>query len=150
MGISAGVRITRSALVLALLAAVAGCSLLPAGSAPSPQEAAREALLADYLGAVERRDAAAIEGMVSPAVDASAKIAQVLERLGGVRLHGIEATWLDEFEGSYVVATVTGTGEDGAAYELTVPMRWNDGRYDLALGHAPPSGSESSPESPAP
>ncbi|HEX2755580.1 MAG TPA: hypothetical protein VHM48_08960, partial [Candidatus Limnocylindrales bacterium] len=100
-----------------LIAVAAGCSLLPVASPSSPGQAAREALVTDYLGALERRDAAAIEAMVSPAVDASADIAQVLEQYGGVRLHELRATWLDEFGGSYVVATATGTGEDGAAYE---------------------------------
>lgn len=42
------------------------------------------------------------------------------------------------------------TGEDGAAYEIRVPMGWSDDRYYLGLGHAPPSGSEASPESPMP
>jgi hypothetical protein len=128
----------------------AGCSLLPSASPALPGQAAREALVADYLGALERRDAAALEAMVSPAVDARADIAQVLGQYGGVRLHDVRATWLDEFDGSYVVATVTGTGEDGAAYEIRVPMARSAGGYELALGHAPPTGTEASPESPAP
>jgi hypothetical protein len=133
-----------------LIAVAAGCSLLSVASPSSNGQAAREALVADYLGALERRDAAAIEAMVSPGVDASADIAQVLERYGGVKLHDVQATWLDEFEGMYVVATVTATGEDGAGYEIRVPMAWDDNRYCLALGHAPPSGSEANPESPTP
>lgn len=141
----------RTALATLLLIAVAaGCSFLPVASSSSPGQAAREALVTDYLDALERRDAAAIEAMVSPAVDASADIAQVLERYGGVRLHDIRATWLDEFDGNFVVATVTGTGDDGAAYEIRVSMGWSDSRYYLGLGHAAPTGSEASPESPTP
>ncbi len=133
-----------------LIAVAAACSLLPAASPVSPAQAAREALVTDYLGALERRDAAAIEAMVSPGVEASADIAQVLERYGGVRLHDVRATWLDEFGGIFVVATVTGTGDDGAAYEIPVPMGRNNGGYYLGLGQAAPTGSEASPESPAP
>ena len=141
----------RSAIAMVLLTAVAaGCSLLPVASTSSSSRTARDAVVADYLGALERRDAAAIEAMVSPRVDASADIVQVLERYGGVRLHGVQTTWLDEFGGSYVVATVTAAGEDGAAYEIRVPMSWSDGRYYLALGQAPPRGSEAKPESPTP
>ena len=141
----------RSAIAMVLLAAVAaGCSLLSVASTSSSSQMARDAVVTDYLGALEHRDAAAIEAMVSPRVDASADIVQVLERFGGVRLHGVQAMWLDEFEGSYVVATVTATGEDGAAYEIRVPMSWSDGRYYLALGQAPPRGSEANPGSPTP
>jgi hypothetical protein len=141
----------RSAIAMVLLAAVAaGCSVLPVASTSSSSQTARDAVVADYLGALERRDAAAIAAMVSPRVDASADIAQVLARYGGMRLHGVQAMWLDEFEGSYVVATVTATGQDGTAYEIRVPMSWSDGRYYLALGQATPSGSEANPESPTP
>jgi hypothetical protein len=136
--------------VVLLTVAVAGCSLPPAASTSSSGQSARDAIVAEYLGALERRDAAAIKAMVSPRVDAGADIAQVLERFGGVRLHAIQAMWLDEFEGSYVVATVTATGEDGAAYAIRVPMSWSDGRYSLALGQATPRGSEANPESPTP
>ena len=75
----------RTALGVLLLAVAAACSLLPTAS---PGQAAREALVTNYLGALKRRDAAAIEAMVSPGVDASVDIAQVLERYGGVKLHG--------------------------------------------------------------
>ncbi len=141
----------RSAIVIVLLMAVpSGCSLLPLASPSSSSQTARDVMVAEYLGALERRDGAAIRAMVSPRVDASADIVQVLERYGGVRLHDVQAMWLDEFEGSYVVATVTAAGEDGSTYEIRVPMSWSDGRYYLALGQAPPRGSEANPESPTP
>lgn len=140
----------RTVLAVLLIAVAAACSLLPAASPASSGQAAREALVTDYLGALERRDAAAIEAMVSPAVDASADIAQVLERYGGVRLQDVRATWLDEFDGIFVVATVTGTGDDGTAYEIRVPIQRIKGGYYLGLGQAAPTGSEASPDSPAP
>lgn len=135
---------------MALVAVVTGCSLLPAAPPASAGLAARQALVANYLDALERRDAAAIKALVSPAVDASADIAQALGAYGGIKLHDIRATWLDEFDGIFVVATITGTGEDGTAYEIRVPMQRNNGGYYLGLGQAAATGSEASPESPAP
>ena len=145
------IRLIRTALAaVALIAVAAGCSLLPVASPASPGSAARQALVANYLDALERRDEAAIKALVSPAVDPSADILQALVRYGGVKLHDVRATWLDEFDGIFVVATITGTGEDGAAYEIRVPMSRISGDYYLALGQAAPTGSEASPESPAP
>ena len=136
----------RSVLVIALLvAAAASCSLLPV----APASSSRDALLADFLVALERRDAAAIEAMIGPEANATVEIAQILERYGGVRLHDVTAEW-GEQDGHSVVATVTATGDDGLTYEFLVPMVWASERYYLALGHAPPTGREASPESPTP
>ena len=136
----------RSVLVTALLiATAASCSLLPV----APASSSRAALLADFLVALEHRDTAAMEAMIWPEADATVEIAQLLERYGGVRLHDVTAEWGEE-EGHTVVATVTATGDDGLTYEFTVPMGWANERYYLELGHAPPTGREASPESPAP
>jgi hypothetical protein len=135
---------------MALTAVVTGCSGVPGGRPASAGLAARQALVANYLDALERRDEAAIKALVSPGVDASADIAQALGTYGGIKLHDTRATWLDEFDGIFVVATIRGTGDDGLAYEIRVPMGRDDGRYYLGLGQAAPTGSESSPESPAP
>ena len=60
----------------ALVAAVAGCSLMP-GATPAPAgQAQREVLIGQFIDAVERGDAAAIAGMTGPVVDARADIAQ--------------------------------------------------------------------------
>lgn len=136
--------------MIVLVAIIAGCSIIPTPSPPSPGQAARERLVADYLAALERRDSGAVAAMVSPGVDAAADIAAVMDRYGGVRLHDARVSYRDEFAGIYVVATVTGTGDDGSPYEILVPIsRVADGYY-LALGQAAPSGSPANPASPVP
>jgi hypothetical protein len=67
-----------------------------------------------------------------------------------VQLHDTRVSYLDDFDGVYVVATVSGRGDDGTTYEIRVPISRVDDDYYLALGQATPSGSEAIPESPAP
>lgn len=74
---------------------------------------------------------------------------------GGVRLHDVRVSYLDDFDGAYVVATVTGSADDGSAddgssREIPVPMSRIDGSYYIAFGESAPSGSEADPASPAP
>ena len=136
--------------MVALLAIIAGCSILPAASTVSPGQAARERLILDYLSALERRDGEAIGAMVNPRVGATADIAAAMDQYGGVRLHDTRASYLDDFGGIYVVATISGTSDDGTAYEVRVPISRVDDDDYLALGQATPSGSETNPESPVP
>jgi hypothetical protein len=134
---------------ISLVAIIAACSVA-ASSPASPGQAARERVVAAYLAALEERDRAAIAAMVSPGIDATSEIAAELDRYGGVRLHDARVSYLDEFAGVYVVATVSGTGDEGADYTITVPMSRVDGRYYVALGQVAPSGSEADPASPRP
>ncbi len=135
---------------IGLVLVVAACSILPSGSTPATEQAARERLVTDYLAALESRDATAIAAMVSPRVNPSVDIATAIREYGGLRLHDVHVTWRGEIEWAYAVATVIGTGDDGAAHEIRVPMSWVDGVYYLALGEANSSGGEASPESPLP
>ena len=141
-------RVTLAA--IALVAVVAACSVFPAASPASPGQVARERVVVAYLAALEHRDASAIAAMVSPGVDATSDIASALDRYGGVRLHDTRVTYLDAFGGIYVVATVTGTGDGGAAYEIRVPISRVAGGYYVALGEVAPSGSQADPSSPRP
>lgn len=136
--------------MVALVGTIAGCSILPPVTPVAPAQAAREHLVADYLSALERRDGDAIAAMVNLRVDATADIAAALDQYGGVMLHDTHVSYLDEFDGIYVVATVSGTGDDGTTYEIRVPISRVDDGYYLALGQATPSGSEANPESPTP
>ena len=135
---------------IALVAVVAACSAFSGASPSSQGQADRERLVVAYLQALEHRDAAAIAAMVSPGVEASSAISSELDRYGGVSLHDGRVSYLDEFAGAYVVATVTGSGDDGMAYSIRVPISRVGDRYYLALGQAGPSGSEANPASPSP
>jgi hypothetical protein len=136
--------------MVALLAIIAGCSILPAATPASLGQAARERLVIDYLSALERRDGEAIAAMVNPRVDATSDIAAALDQYGGVQLHDTRVSYLDDFGGTYVVATVSGTDDDGTMYEIRVPISRVEDDYYLALGQATPMGSEANPDSPAP
>lgn len=108
----------------------------------------REAVIGAYLDALARRDAAAIAMLVPPTVDARQDIAAALGRYGGLRLNDVTVTYLDEFGGVYVIATVAGTGAaDLLRHQIQVPVARVGGRYFLALGAARPSGSEANPAS---
>jgi hypothetical protein len=112
---------------------------------PAPERIVRE-----FVAALEREDGAAIAAMVSPRVDASGDIAHLLATYGGMRPQEVTMTWLDEFEGRYVVATVTVVVDDGTTVQLAVPVSRDDGTYHLAIGQAPLGGPVSGPHSPAP
>jgi ketosteroid isomerase-like protein len=135
---------------IGLVLVVAACSILPSASTPATGQAARERVVTDYLAALGDRDATAIAAMVSPRVNASVDIANAIRDYGGVRLRDVQVAWRSEVEWAYAVATVTGTANDGTACEIRVPMSWVDGAYYLALGEAPSTGGEASPESPVP
>lgn len=142
-------RVTTTLVVVTLLVLIAGCgSSLPGPTQPLPGRETRELVVQDYLAGLERRDGPAIESLVSPRVDATRDIQLALAADGGRRLSDVTIASLDEFGGQYVVATVTGTGQDSALHEIKVPIARVDGRYYLALGEAAPNGSEANPASP--
>jgi hypothetical protein len=135
---------------LALVVTIAGCALVPAMSPPPPGQAQREALIGSFLVALERRDAAAVAGMVDPAVDATADIASLLDRHGGIPLSDVRVHWgQDDFGGQLIHATITGTGTDGA-HVIDVPVFWDGERATLVLGSAPGLDPGSDPRSPRP
>jgi hypothetical protein len=135
-----------------LLAVAAACSVGPAGLDASPAARGRETrelVVQDYITGLERSDAAAITLLISPQVDASRDIAAAVRKSGGQPLRDVETTYLDEFGGKYVVATVVGVGaNDGEPHEVRVPIARVGSRYYLALGEAAPNGSEANPRSP--
>ncbi len=136
---------------MALVAiSLAACSVLPSPTPASPGQAAREQLVRAYLDALAAGDEAAVQALVNPRVDAGSEVADALQRYGGVQLHDVQVAWDDQFGGSYVRATVTGTAADGRAYELLVPMSRVEDRYYLAIGEATPNGHEADPGSPRP
>ena len=142
-------RVTRTLVVVALLVFVAACGSSLHGPTQSlPGRETRDLVVRDYLAGLERRDGAAIASLVSPRVDATRDIQHVLAADGGRRLSDVTIAWLDEFGGQYVVATVTGTGQDSAVHEIKVPIARVSGRYYLGLGEAAPNGSEANPASP--
>lgn len=59
-------------------------------------------------------------------------------------------SYLDEFGGVFIVATVDGViASDGSAFETTIPISRENGRYYLGLGQATPTGSEADTSSPS-
>jgi hypothetical protein len=144
-------RVARALVVAAVLVFPAACGSAPAGpTQPSAGRETRDRVVQDYLAGLERRDGLAIASLVSPRVDATEDIGRVLASDGGTRLSDVTIAWLDEFGGSYVVATVTGTGQNAAKHVVTVPIARVDGRYYLGLGEATPSGWEADAASPSP
>ena len=143
------VRATGTLLVVTLLVLAAACGSAPPGpTQPVAGRETRDVVVQDYLAWLERGDGPAIASLVSPRVDATQDIQRALISDGGKRLSGVTIAWLDEFGGQYVVATVTGTGQDSAKHEIKVPIARVDDRYYLALGEAAPDGSEANPASP--
>ena len=141
----------RALVVAAILVLAAGCGSAPAGpTQPLAGRETRERIVQDYLAGLERRDGPAIAWLVSPRVDAAADIRRALASDGGMRLREVTIAWLDEFGGIYVVATVTGIGQDSAKHVINVPIARANGRYYLGLGEATPSGWEANPASPSP
>ena len=141
--------VTLAIAAVVLLAIAAACGSPP----PGPSQAlagreTRELVVRDYLAGLERRDGPAIASLVSPRVNATADIQRALAADGGQGLSDLTIAWLDEFAGQYVVATVTGTGQDAAQHKIRVPVAHVDGRFYLALGEAAPNGSEANPASP--
>ncbi len=119
---------------------------LVAGCAPSAQtrgSESKEVLVEAYLTALQAGDSSAMLSLVSLRVEARAEVADAIRKNGGRPLKDVTVSYLDEFGGIYIVATVNGTNaDDGSPLQLTIPMGHENGRYYLALGHAPPTGSE--------
>jgi hypothetical protein len=131
----------RSWLAAAVLAAA-----LVAGCAPTAQthgSESKEALVEAYLTALQAGDSSAMLSLVGPRVEARPEVADAIRKNGSRPLRDVTVSYLDEFGGVYIVATVNGTNAgDGSTLQLTIPMGRDNGRYYLALGQAPPTGSE--------
>lgn len=135
-----------------LLAAVVALALV-AGCAPGAETRGREskeALVEAYLTALQAGDSNAMLSLVNPRVEARAEVADAIRKNGGRPLKDVTVTYLDEFGGVYIVATVNGTNAgDGSRLQVTIPMGRDNRRYYLALGQATPTGSEADPVSPS-
>jgi len=123
---------------VAVVVALAGCSVLPGTSPPAPSgQPQREALIRSFIEAVQRDDAAAIAAMTDPAVDPRADIAALLDAHGGRPWDDLRVTWgPDDFRGQAVFATITGTTPDGQD-SIKILTVWDRERATLALGSAP-------------
>ena len=134
-----------AAAVLAL-ALVAGC----APSAQTRGSESKEALVEAYLTALQAGDSNAMLSLVKPGVEAQLEVADAIRKDGSRPLRDVTVSYLDEFGGVYIVATVSGTNAgDGSTLQLTIPMSHDNGRYYLALGQAPPTGNEANTASPS-
>jgi hypothetical protein len=128
------------------IALVAGC----APGAETRGSESKEALVEAYLTALQAGDSNAMLSLVSPRVEARAEVADAIRQNGGRPLRDVTVSYLDEFGGVYIVATVTATNlGDGSRLQLAIPMGRDNGRYYLALGQAPPTGSEADTVSPS-
>jgi hypothetical protein len=126
---------------------VAACTL----GAETPGRGSKEALVEAYLVALQASDSKAMLSLVDPRVEAGAEVAEALEEHGGVPLKDVTVSYLDEFGGSFIVATVKATNAiDGSSIEFTIPIGRADDRFQLALGLGTPTGSEANPASPSP
>jgi hypothetical protein len=144
--LSGMIRRTVTLLILAMTISVAGCAAPPANTG----RISRDGVVAEYLDAVRRQDATSMASLLGPGVDAREEIAAVLRTYGGLALTHVTVGYLDEFGGSYVIATVAGTTSDGSARELEVRVSRIDGRYFLALGEGVSPHPVSDPASPQP
>ena len=135
-----------------LAAAVIAVALV-AGCAPSTQtrgSESKEALVEAYLTALQAGDSNAMLSLVKPGVEARVEAADAIRKNGSRQLKDVTVSYLDEFGGIYIVATVISTNAgDGSTLQLTIPMGRDNGRYYLGLGHAPPTGSEANIVSPS-
>lgn len=135
---------------VALLTAVAGCSMLPGASAAPPGQAEREALIGSFIEAVQRNDAAAIAAMTSPVVDPTADIAALLAAHGGRPWQDVRVTWgPDLFAGQAIDAVITASTPDGPD-SVRVGVEWDGGRAMLALGSVPGGDPGADTRSPRP
>lgn len=134
----------------AIVAAVAGCSLVPAPTAAPAGQAEREVLIGQFIDAVEVGDAAAIAGMTDPVVDARADIAAILEAHGSRPWSNVRVAWgADELGGQAIWADITGTTPLGPD-SIRILTIWDTQRATLALGAAPGIDPGSDPSSPRP
>ena len=121
------------------VALVAGC----AQSTQTRGSESKEDLVEAYLTALQAGDSNAMLSLVGPRVEAQAEVADAIRKNGSRPLKDVTVSYLDEFGGAYVVATVNGTNAgDGSRLQVTIPIGHDNGRYYLALGQAAPTGSE--------
>lgn len=127
------------AAVVIAVALVAGCG--PGAQARGGES--KEAMVEAYLAALQAADSNSMLMLVKPGVDAQADVADAIRTAGGRPLTGVTVSYLDEFGGTYIVATVgcTSVG-DASSLQFTIPMTRDNGRYYLALGQAAPKGNE--------
>ena len=129
-----------------VVALAAGC----AAGAETRGSESKEALVEAYLTALQAGDSNAMLLLVSPRVEARAEVSDAIRKDGSRPLKDVTVSYLDEFGGVYIVATVNGTNAgDGSKLQLTIPMGRDNGRYYLALGQAPPTGGEADTASPS-
>jgi hypothetical protein len=130
----------------AVLTVAIGCTSVDSGRGRET----RETLVQAYLTALQAGDQAAMLALVNPRVEASAEVAATIAQGGGKPLKDVAVSYVDEFGGTYIVATVIGkVAADGSPFRATVPMGRENGRYYLALGQAKPTGSEAGTASPS-
>jgi hypothetical protein len=134
----APVRATWLFAVVATSIVAVGCSLVsPASTGPNIQ-ARREALVAAFVGALERRDEAALAGMVDPVVDATADIAALITAHGGIPFQEVDVGWGPLDFGEQVRnATIQATPADGTPHIIKLTIAWDGTQARLALGSAP-------------
>ena len=143
-----GRRLTRVWVLVCAAALVlsAGCS----GGVERGRET-KEAVVQAYLTALQAKDSKALLALVSPQVDAQADVTRVIQADGGKPLKEVEVSYRDDFGGIYVVATVTGRVATGdSPFQTMIPISRVGDRCYLALGQAPPTGSEADTASPSP
>ncbi len=125
---------------------VAGCL---SGAETGGRES-KEALVQAYLTALQAGDSNAMLSLVNPRVEAQEEVAGAIRKNGGQSLKDFTVSYLDEFGGIYIVATVDcANAGDGSELQLTIPMSRDNGRYYLALGQAAPTRSEADTVSPS-
>jgi hypothetical protein len=134
-----------------LVAAVVAVALV-AGCVPSAETRGREskeALVEAYLTALQAGDSNAMLSLVNSRVEAPVEVADAIRKNGSRPLRDVTVSYLDEFGGVYIVATVNGTNVgDGSRLQVAIPMGRDNGCYYLALGQAAPTGSEADTASP--
>lgn len=122
---------------VAIVVALAGCSLVPGTTSAPSSQMQRQALMDSFIEAVQRNDAAAIVAMTDPKVDPRADIAALLDAHGGRPWENVRVVWgPDDFGGQAIYATVTATTPDGPD-SIKILTIWESGQATLALGSAP-------------
>lgn len=122
---------------VALVLALAGCSVIPGPTSAPSSQMQREALIGSFIEAVQRNDAAAIAAMTDPLVDPRADIAALLDAHGGRPWENVRVAWgPDDFGGQAIYATITATTRDGPD-SIKILTFWDTERATLVLGSAP-------------
>ena len=108
-----------------------------AGSGGPAPERVQEEILADYVAAVQDGDAARIEALCPPGVDAAGDAAAKVRDVGGRRWSDVRISWdRGEFAG-LARATVTAVDARGRPVRDTVDLTAVDGEWFLGLGSDP-------------